>query len=283
MVMDFYHPGTSRLHSFDARAKLILLIPAVACFFLPVPFWAQLPAVAGISLLITLSLGSSELWKPLKAVAPVLLLICILTPPFTREGTPLLSVLGFPLVTSAGLLAAASTVTRFTGITLAFVAVFRSVSPEHLALALRWFGAPYNFALTFIIALRYIPSLGATWRAVQDAHKLRSAAPVPWPQGLDGPRGPGASRGPDALRAPRAPRRRPRWGDYLPVLTSVLIQAVKGIPALAMALECRGFGRRTPRTSLVSLKKGRGFAGDLLVCAAVTVLLLAPAALLCLP
>jgi energy-coupling factor transport system permease protein len=263
MVMDFYHPGKSWLHSFDARAKLILLIPAVACFFLPVPFWAQLPAIVGISLLIALSLGVTELWKPLRAIGPVLILICILTPPFTREGTPLLRVCGFSLVTSAGVLAVASTVTRFVGITLAFVAVFRSVAPDHLALALRWFGAPYNFALMLIIALRYIPSLGATWRSVQEAHRLRAA--VPDSQG----------------RGPRAPRR-PRWGDYLPVLTSVLIQAVKGIPALAIALECRGFGRRTPRTSLVSLKKGKGFAIDMLMCVAAAVVLVSPVALLCL-
>jgi energy-coupling factor transport system permease protein len=265
MVMDFYRPGESRLHSFDARAKLILLIPAVACFFLPVPFWAQLPVVAAISLVILLSLGVPELWKPLRAIGPVLILICILTPLFTREGTPLLRIFGFPLVTSTGLLAAASTVTRFAGITLAFVAVFRSVEPDHLALALRWFGLPYNLALTLIIALRYIPSLGATWRGVQDAHKLRSALAAPSPRG----------------RA--SPRRRSRWGDNLPVLTSVLIQAVKGIPALAMALECRGFGRKTPRTSLVSLKKGRDLAVDMLVCAAAAALLVSPVLLLCLP
>ncbi|HTP59222.1 MAG TPA: energy-coupling factor transporter transmembrane component T [Spirochaetia bacterium] len=271
MAVDFYHPGTSRLHSFDARAKLILLVPAVACFFLPVPFWTQLPALAGFGLLIIFSLGVSELWKPLRAIGPVLILICVLTPPFTRNGVPLLSISGFPLVTSTGLQATLSTVTRFAGITLAFVAVFRSMEPEHLALALQWFGAPYTMALTFMLALRYIPSLGATWRNVQDAHKLRVAPRAPL-----GREPPGRPRSARALPA-RSPT---RWRDSLPVLTSVLIQAVKGIPALAVALECRGFGRRAPRTSLLALKTGKGFAGDLIVCLIAAILLVAPPFLL---
>ncbi|HUJ76544.1 MAG TPA: energy-coupling factor transporter transmembrane component T [bacterium] len=261
MALDFYRPGRSRLHSFDARAKLILLFPAVACFFLPVPVWTQLPALAALGLLIVASLGLPELWKPLRAIGPVLILICLLTPPFTRGGTPLLSVFGFPLVTSKGLLGTLSMVTRFAGVTLAFVAVFRTMEPEHLALALQWFGAPYALALTLMLALRYIPSLGATWRNVQDAHRLRVASRLP--SGISSPR--------------RSPS---RWRDSLPVLTSVLIQAVKGIPALAVALESRGFGRGAPRTSLMSLKTGRCFAVDLAVCAIAAILLVAPPFLL---
>jgi energy-coupling factor transport system permease protein len=262
MATDFYRPGRSRLHAFDARAKLILLVPATACFFLPVPFWAQLPALISLGALVILSLGFRELGKPLQAIGPVLILICVLTPPFTRGGTTIVSISGFPLVTSQGVVAALSTVTRFVGITFAFVAVFRSMEPEHLALALRWFGAPFNLALTLMLAVRYIPSLGAIWRNVQDAHRLRVAPRAPPP------------------RSPSARRSRARWRDSLPVLTSVLIQAVKGIPALAVALECRGFGRRTQRTSLMSLKKGKELAVDFLVCFLATILLVAPPFLL---
>ncbi len=128
MVVDFYRPGSSWLHSFDARAKLILLAPAIASFFLPVPFWAVLPALAGSAIIIAITLGPGELLKPLRAIGPVLLLICLLTPPFVPEGKPLVSIFGLALITSTGLSRTFTTLTRFIGITLAFVAVFRSIA-----------------------------------------------------------------------------------------------------------------------------------------------------------
>jgi energy-coupling factor transporter transmembrane protein EcfT len=66
-------------------------------------------------------------------------------------------------------------------------------------------------------------------------------------------------------------------GAFLPVLTSVLIQAVKGMPVLAMVLESRGFGRVNPRTSFVELKKGRALAVDLAVSAVVSAVFLGTA------
>jgi energy-coupling factor transport system permease protein len=118
---------------------------------------------------------------------------------------------------------------------------------------LRWFGLPYSACLVVTITLRTIPTLGATWHNVLDAHRLRSGSPA------------------------GAPRRR-LVETYLPVLTSVLIEAVKGIPLLAMALESRGFGRRNPRTSLAELKRGRALIADILALVAVTAAFLWPLA-----
>jgi energy-coupling factor transporter transmembrane protein EcfT len=56
----------------------------------------------------------------------------------------------------------------------------------------------------------------------------------------------------------------------------VLIEAVKGIPVLAMALESRGFGRRNPRTAFSELKRGRQLAADAVVCAALALAFLSP-------
>jgi energy-coupling factor transporter transmembrane protein EcfT len=57
----------------------------------------------------------------------------------------------------------------------------------------------------------------------------------------------------------------------------VLIEAVKGIPVLAMVLESRGFGRRNRRTSFVELKKGRLLLPDFAVCIAVAAVFIFPA------
>jgi energy-coupling factor transport system permease protein len=142
---------------------------------------------------------------------------------------------------------------RFLGITFGFFAVVRTLALDDMVLSLGWFGLPYSACLVMTITLRTIPTLGATWHNVLDAHRLRSGS------------------------SPGAPRRR-LVETYLPVLTSVLIEAVKGIPLLAMALESRGFGRRNPRTSLAELKRGRRLIGDALALAAVTAAFLWPLA-----
>jgi energy-coupling factor transporter transmembrane protein EcfT len=58
-----------------------------------------------------------------------------------------------------------------------------------------------------------------------------------------------------------------------------MIEALKSIPALAMALESRGFGRRNARTSLAGLKSGSALLPDALGLAAAAAALLWPALL----
>jgi energy-coupling factor transport system permease protein len=252
MAVDFFKPGHSFLHRFDPRAKLLLLVVMVVCFFLPVGLVVPAVYVACLAALIAAALGPAELLRPLAALGPVLLLICLLTPPFHTSGAVILRVLGLPLLTWEGIVMTLTMLERFLGISLAFLAVFRSIGLDELVLALRWFGLPYSSALVVIIAFRYIPTLGQTYRSAVDAHRLRAASP-------------------------EAPPRRPRrLRAMLPVLTSVLIQAVRGMPVLAMALECRGFGRSGPRTTYGELKKGAPFAADLCVACAVALAVLSP-------
>ena len=154
------------------------------------------------------------------------------------------------LVTTDGLDTTLVLLSRFVGITLGFFAVVRTVALDDMVLSLRWFRIPYAACLVITITLRTIPSLASTWHSVVDAHRLRSGG---------------------------VGTRRPRLVEtYLPVLTSVLIESVKGIPVLAMALESRGFGRRNPRTTFAELKGGRALARDMLVLAAASAALLWP-------
>jgi energy-coupling factor transport system permease protein len=250
VIAEFYSPGQSFLHRWDARAKLLVLPLVLAGFFLPSAPWVLLVFSAGIAAVIALALGPSQLLPPLKAVWPVLVLILLLTSPFHLGGVPVLRVLGVTLLTSEGLDTTLVLLLRFLGITLGFFAVVRTVSLDDIVLSLRWFGLPYSACLVMTITLRMIPTLAVTWHAVRDAHRLRSGI---------------------------IERRQPLVRTYLPVLTSVMIEAVKGIPLLAMALESRGFGRRNPRTSLSRLRKGANLLPDALVLAGVAAALLWPA------
>jgi energy-coupling factor transport system permease protein len=251
VIADFYKPGASALHRLDPRAKLILLVVVLAAFFLPSAPWVLLLFTGAIVCVIAVSLGPTQLLPPLKTLWPILVLIVLLTPPFHRGGPAVVRILGFPLVTTDGLNTTLVMLLRFLGITYGFFAVVRTLALDDMVLSLRWFGLPYSACLVITITLRTIPTLGATWHNVLDAHRLRSGSLS------------GASR-------------RKLVQTYLPVLTSVLIEAVKGIPVLAMALESRGFGRRNPRTSLAELRHGREIVGDILVLAAVSAALLWP-------
>jgi energy-coupling factor transport system permease protein len=252
MSVDFFRPGRSFLHRFDPRAKLIVLLPLFASFFLPGPVWLPAAYVGALALVIAGSLGLRELKTPLRAIAPILLLICLLTPPFHMQGRSILRLYTLTLLTSDGLEETILLCMRFTGITLACFAVFRTLDLNDFVLSLRWFGLPFSLCLILIVTLRYIPSLGEIWRNVRDAHKLRS--------------------GPPAGRGRRIPAR-----GWMPLLTSVLIEAVKGIPVLAMALESRGFGRETPRTSYAVLPPGNRLTADLAIVLVVSAILIAPA------
>jgi energy-coupling factor transport system permease protein len=249
---EFFHHGSSFLHAFDPRAKLFLLIPLFGCFFMHIPLWVSALFAGALVVLIAVALGPRELLPPLQAIAPVLVFICLLTPPFHRGGAPLISVFGLAILTAEGLRETLTLAVRFLGVTLGFFAVVRTVSLDDLVLSLRWFGLPYAVCLVVIVALRTMPSLAVTWHNVLDAHRLRAGPP--------GPR-----------------ERKKIVETWLPVLTSLLIEAVKGIPLLAMALESRGFGRRNARTAYRQLKQGKALAGDAVICLLLSLLFLGPA------
>jgi energy-coupling factor transport system permease protein len=251
MITEFFRPGTSALHRMDPRPKMLFLVVVLAAFFVPTAWWVLLLFTAAIVVLIALCLGPSQLLPPLKSLWPILLLITLLTPPFHREGFPVMRLLGVTLLTTAGLDITLVMLVRFLGITLGFFAVVRTVSLDDMVLSLRWFGLPYAACLVVTITLRTIPTLASTWHNVLDAHRLRAGAG-------------------------ENPGRRRIVATYLPVLTSVLIEAVKGIPVLAMALESRGFGGRNPRTSFAELRTGLPFLRDMMVLAAAAAALLWP-------
>jgi energy-coupling factor transport system permease protein len=236
MNRDFAPAGDGFLHRFDPRAKLLVLAAGVVFLFLPHTMVPSLILSALLSILIAVGLGARELRKPFAALLPIVLFIVLLTPVFRRGGMPLLILGGVRILTTEALRDIIAFTIRFLCITLLFFAMFRSTDTDSLVLALRGVGLPYGAGLMLTIALRTIPLLSAAYHDVIDAHKLRRG---------------GTGREDRGSRA------------IVPVLTSVLIHALKGIPLLAMALESRGYGRRNRRSSYAALKSGWMLAGDL--------------------
>jgi energy-coupling factor transport system permease protein len=257
MIGSFYRPGRSYLHAFDPRCKLVLLLLFLVLFLLPVRLELYAAYLVFVALLILGALKVRELLQPLRAIGPILLLVIVLTPPFHHQGQAYLRVLGWPLLTSGGVLETARLLLRFAGITLAFFAYLRTTSPEAVLLTLRWFGLPFEAGLALGIALQYIPTLGDLYTQVVDAHRLRRSA--------------------QEASAPPLRGLRRLLREILPVLTSVLILAVRRITILAMALETRGVGCKVRRTSYSALPAGTPLLRDALIGAMIAALAFAAA------
>ncbi|GEM_PF-309755 len=262
MITQVYRKkGPSAFHNFDPRTKIVLLLAFLALFFLPIPV-AQLGIYLAVVLLITsIFLGIHNTLRPIRLILPVLILVVLLTPPFHRYGTVLVSIRGFTVLSLPGLLETLRLIVRFTGITVIFYLFLGTTDQDNLILAFRWFGLPFTLSLILGIALEYIPTILMLYNQVQDAHRLRRAgtepdseqAPVGAPSrtAAAGRRSRGESKG--LFR---------RLADAVPVLTSVIVLSVRRIPTLAMALECRGLGRKNRRGSHRSLKSGRSLLRD---------------------
>ena len=251
MIESSYHPGKSLVHTFDPRAKLLLLVVYTAAMFLPFRIEFLASYAAAMILLALPAAGFRNAFSPLKVLIPIILLIIILTPPFFKEGEVLFTYNNWILLTDLGLLRTCVLLSRFIGITYVFFVFFRSTPLNQVILTLRWYGLSMNAALIISMTFRFIPYITSTYHRVSEAHKLRGS----FQSGM--------------------------WGwsrlkGLVPVLTSVLIQTVKSIPVMSMSLEHRGFGRAVRRTSYQRLRGGRKLFTHLTFSVIISLILIMP-------
>ncbi len=226
MIDTLYRDAPSALHRYDSRLKLFLLPLLLIIFFLPLGTAAVCAYTLTFILLTMAVLGFREVLMPLKAIFPLLILITILTPFFHRAGEPLLETGGIVLLTDEGAAETLVYIARFSGISLLFFLFFRTTAMENILLGLSWYRLPYNMTLVISIALRYIPHLAGLYGQIKAAHALRCGINDELP----------------------CRRKRGRIGGLFPILVSLVIQSVKTIPTLTMALELKGIGRSNPRS-----------------------------------
>jgi len=273
MIGSAYRDTGSFLHRYDPRVKLLLLLGWCAMLFLPVgSIWWYGAYTGFLALAAAAALGWNDLWMPVRSILPLLILVLILTPPFYRTGEPLIMAGRTVLITKDGLEEAGKLIFRFTGITLAFFLYFRTTTLQHVILTLRWYGLPYRTALVITLAFRYIPTTAQLMHNVRAAHLLREPMPGSSGAALEDI---AAGRQKPRMRRKWSPSRiRRRFGDWFPVLMSVLIASVKSIPTLAVGLEFRGLGRKEKHTSWKQLENSPKvyvhlLAALLLLCAGV--------------
>ena len=195
------------LYQADPRLKLILMLIYTAAFFFPITALRYGLLLIPVLAAGFITCGFRLFLRVFKLILPILILTALVTPFFS------------------GIQETVRIIVRFIGITALFFLYFKTTDPDEFIQTLQFFGLSYRIALVISISTSYIPLLLETYRDAEAAHKLRyteKCPPVsPW-----------------NLIA--------RFRRMLPVLASVLIQAIKNIPILAMALETRGAGQGKP-------------------------------------
>ena len=244
MLTETYLRGNSFLHRADPRIKIFFLLFFSLFFFLPLHLAKHYAMIAFFIAAGTVSTGFSDILRPLKIVMPLLVLIILLTPPFHLHGKVYLTVFSRTVATSGGIYEAFHLAGRFVGLTLIFFIFLRTTKIEDLILSLRFFGLSYRIALIVSLTVRYIPFIASIYEGTIDAHRMRlspdSAAISGW-------------------------NFTARFAKLLSALTSVLIQAVKSIPNLAMALETRGVGRKNRPGAIKKMKSGKELSKELIL------------------
>ncbi len=130
------------------------------------------------------------------------------------------------------MLSSATMSIRFISLISVFSTFFLTTSPEDLTQSMVQLKIPYDYALTFNMAMRFVPTLSKEAQYIMDAQKSR---------GLEMEKG--------NLIA--------KIKNYIPVLIPLIISSFRRAELVADAMESRAFGASKKRTSIYVLRFGR--------------------------
>lgn len=211
------------LYKVDPRAKLVYMIAALVAISIANKLLGQ---VLLFCYLVFLILTSYHMKKFVEAVKPIALTAIFLI--------MLLAVMHVVVVReslSYSTLYATLMALRVTNVSLLFIAIFSTSSPEDIAQTLAKFGAPFKQAYLFSLTIRFVPTVARDLLNVYDYFKVRGFR-VKW--------------GLNVLESVR------QLSYMLTSVTKVLLERVISV---AEALETRCFGLR-----------GRTFYRELKIC-----------------
>ena len=245
-----HFPGTSLVHRFDPRMKLVLTIVYIVLLFaasnplgltLSILFLALMYKVAQIPFKMIL--------KSLKPILPIVVFTAVLNLFFVSgEGDPLVK-LGFLTIYAEGVRYAVLMAVRVMALIAGTSLLTYTTSPIVLTDAIEQLLKPLGklhfpvpeLAMMMSIALRFIPTLIEETDKIMNAQKARGAQ-------LD------TGKMLDRVKA------------LVPVLIPLFISAFRRADELAMAMECRCYRGGDGRTRLKVLRCTRQDYIDLAVC-----------------
>ena len=254
-----HFPGTSLVHRFDPRMKLVLTIVYIVLLFaasnplgltLSILFLALMYKVAQIPFKMIL--------KSLKPILPIVVFTAVLNLFFVSgEGEPLVHI-WFLTIYAEGVRYAVLMAVRVMALIAGTSLLTYTTSPIVLTDAIEQLLKPlgklhfpvHELAMMMSIALRFIPTLIEETDKIMNAQKARGAQ-------LD------TGKMTDRVKA------------LVPVLIPLFISAFRRADELAMAMECRCYRGGTGRTRLKVLRCEKQDYIDLAVCIACFAVILA--------
>ncbi len=230
-----YRRGTTVFHTMDPRAKIIylLLFTALAVFYshplvLIAIFASSLPIVA---------IGKIFSKWALSIRGSLMFIVFIFLFNFLALYFFSGNTIEFATLSSL------SMSIRFVSLISIFSTFFLTTSPEDMTQSMVQIRIPYDYALTFNMAMRFVPTLSKEAQYIMDAQKSR---------GLEMEKG--------NLVA--------RVKNYIPVLIPLIISSFRRAELVADAMESRAFGASKKRTSIYKLSFGGKDALFVLITAA---------------
>jgi energy-coupling factor transport system permease protein len=249
---DVYVRRTTWLYCLDPRVKLAFTGVAVAITFLwPSPLAALGVALVSLLLLLLAGVGAERIYRFLRGLAPLLLLVLVLTTLFSPGGGTPWFTIGPLRVTPEGFQQGALLASRLLALGLAFFFWLSTTDQGEMVRGFVALGLPYEWGLTVALSLRYLPILAGLIEQVREAQEAR---------GLDLQQHGFMAR----LRA------------YGPILVAVMIGALRHGERLGWALESRALGGGVRRTDYRQLRLRRD---DALALAVLSVILFGATAL----
>lgn len=220
---DVYVRRDTWLYRLDPRVKLAFVFVASTIVFLwPSPFVALGASAVALVLLVLADVPRKRILSFLRGIAFLLLLVLVLTTLFTGGGATIWFSVGPLRVSAEGFMHAALLVSRLLALSLVFYFWLSTTDQGEMTRGFVALGLPYEWGLTVVLALRYLPILAGLFEQVREAQEAR---------GLD-----------LAQRSLGA-----RLQAYRPILIAVVIGALRHAERLGWALEARALGgsRRT--------------------------------------
>jgi len=218
-----YRRGTSVIHRIDPRSKMIYVILFTA---LTVYFVNPLVLLLVLSSSFPIVLISKITSRWAQSIKGSLFFIAFIF---------IFNFIGIVLATGSvydAVISGISMSIRFIALISIFSVFFLTTSPEDLTQSMVQMRIPYDYALTFNMAMRFVPTLSREAQIIMDAQKSR---------GLEMEKG-------NLIQ---------RIKNYIPVLIPLIISSFRRAELVADAMESRAFGASKKRTSLYVLAMGK--------------------------
>lgn len=223
MEMFLYLDKNTYMHRLDPRTKLIVMFATFAVVLM----FKAIPVLLGVTLLVIAYGLSGKVLSNLKRIKIILIMINLFSVVIWSIFGKGVTIFIGPL-TQEGLLYGVATGIKLDVMIIAGMIFLSSTKIEEISMGLQKLKIPYRVAFAFSTAIRLVPMIVGTTYIISQAQRSR---------GLDLDSGNLVTR----------------IKKYLPLLIPVFISVIRGTNVFAMALESKGFGYSSQRSSYLQI------------------------------